>query len=130
MRLALSAIVLLLAAGIARADEPRNVPAAGTSLTYRLLITTKRHDAPTGQDSTTVAGETYTYVVKSSDGTTAEGVIKPLAIILGCPTGEMNKSCEEVRKNPSARREGDLIMVPIPDDAGDSLSKQSGFKLH
>lgn len=122
-RLFAGAVLLLAAIGIARADEPRTVPAVGTKLTYRLISTTKT------ADKTLAVGQVYTYIVTSSDGTTAEGVIKPVAMIIGCQGGAADLGCKDAAKTPGAHFDGDLLTVPIASDAGDGLATHSGFKL-
>lgn len=117
------AITLLTAVGAAYADEPRTVPPVGIMLTYRLVSTTKM---PTKTIST---GQVYTYIVAKSDGTTAEGVIKPNAVIIPCEGGD-NLACKDAEASPGAHLDGNLLTVPVDSDAGDALSKHSAFKLH
>jgi hypothetical protein len=119
---AIAAIGLVAAVSAAQADEPRTVPAIDTKLTYRLVTSSKT------ADKTITTGQVYTYVVTSSDSSTAEGVIKPTAVILHC-TKESDILCEESAKAPGARYEGDMLTVPIANDSGDGLAKQSSFKL-
>lgn len=119
-----SAIVLLAATGAAYADEIRTVPAPGMKLTYRLVSTTK---TPTKTLST---GQIYTYIVTKSDGTTAEGIIKPNAAIIPCDDGASDLGCKDAIASPGARLEGKLLTVPVDGDAGDALSKHSAFQLH
>jgi hypothetical protein len=98
------------------------VPAVGTKLTYRLITTTKT------ADKTIESGQVYTYIVTSSDNTTAEGIIKPVAMIIHC-TKDSDVLCAESAKAPGAHYDGDMLSVPISSDSGDSLEKQSSFKL-
>jgi hypothetical protein len=123
MRCLLVALALVTAVGLARADEPRTVPAVGAKLTYRMTSTTKLPERTVG------GGQVYTYVVTSSDGATAEGLIKPVALILDCQGGAGNLGCADAAKTPGAHFDGDLLTVPVPGAAGDGLSTQSGFKL-
>jgi len=116
------AIALLAAAGAAYADDVRTVPAAGIKLTYRLESTTK---TPTKTIST---GGVYTYIVAKSDGSTAEGVIKPSAIIIPCE-GASDLGCKDAAASPGAHLDGNLLTVPVDSDSGDALSKHSAFKL-
>src|SRR5512136_553948 len=109
-------VALVAAVGVARADEPRTVPAVGAKLTYRLISTTKL------PDKTISTGQVYTYIVTSSDGTTAEGLIKPVAMILDCPGGAAYLACQEAAKTPGAHFDGDLLTVPVASDAGDGLA--------
>lgn len=109
-------------AGATQADEPRTVPAAGAKLTYRMVSTTK---TPTKTVST---GLIYTYIVAKSDGTTAEGSIKPNAIILSCDSaGDLG--CKGPAEAPGAHLDGNLLTVPVESASGDALAKQSYFKL-
>ncbi|MFZ2005197.1 MAG: hypothetical protein WAV02_08935 [Stellaceae bacterium] len=91
------AIALLAATGVAHADEVRTVPAPGIKLTYRLVSTIK---TPTKTIST---GQVYTYIVAKSDGTTAEGVIKPNAIIIPCEGESDLVRAHLVGHNPASR---------------------------
>jgi hypothetical protein len=118
----LAAATALLAAAAAHADDVRNVPAVGTTLTYRMVSTSRL------QTTTVTVGQIYTYVVTASDGVTAEGIIKPVAMIYGCPQGDTRKECVEASKAPNMRREGDLIVIPIPADITENLAKQSRFR--
>jgi hypothetical protein len=119
------AIALLAATGAAHADEVRTVPAAGIKLTYRLITTTTK--AP---DITLTTGQIYTYTVTKSDGTTAEGVIKPNAIVIFCKGGASDRFCDEPAARPGAHFDGDLLTVPVDSDSGDALSTHSAFKLN
>jgi hypothetical protein len=119
---ALAAIGLAAAVSAAQADEPRTVPAIDTKLTYRLVSSTKT------ADKTITTGEIYTYVVTASDNRTAEGIIKPTAMILHC-TKDSDILCEYSAKAPGAHYDGDMLTVPITSDSSDSLAKQSYFKL-
>jgi hypothetical protein len=119
-----AAIALLATAGAAYADDARTVPAPGIMLTYRLVSTTK---TPTKTIST---GQIYTYIVAKSDGTTAEGVIKPNAIILMCDGGASDLACKDAAASPGAHLDGNLLTVPVDSDSGDALSKHSAFKLN
>jgi len=116
--------VALIAAGLAHADETRTVPAVGTKLTYRSIGITKL------PDKTIKAGQVYSYIVTSSDGTTAEGLIKPVAIIIDCPGGAGDLGCQNAAKSPGARFDGDLLTVPVGSESGDALATHSGFKLN
>jgi hypothetical protein len=117
------AIALLVAVGPAYADDVRTVPAPGIKLTYRLVSTTKM------TTKTLSTGQVYTYIVSKSDGTTAEGVIKPNAIIIPCD-GESDLACKDAEASPGAHLDGNLLTVPIDSDSGDALSKHSAFKLY
>lgn len=117
------AMALLAATGAAQAEESRTVPAAGTTLTYRLVSTTKT------ATRTLSVGQIYTYIVLQSDGTTAEGLIKPNAIIIPCEGGASDLSCMDSTATPGAHLDGNLLTVPVDGDSGDALSKHSAFKL-
>jgi hypothetical protein len=123
MRRLFCALACVAVAGLARADEPRTVPAVGSKLTYRAISTTKL------PDKTLVGGQVYTYIVISSDGTTAEGLVKPVAMIIGCQGGAADLGCKDAARTPGAHFDGDLLTVPIASDAGDGLATHSGFKL-
>ena len=116
------AVALLAAAAAAHADDVRTVPAPGMKLTYRLESTIK---TPTKAIST---GQVYTYIVAKSDGTTAEGVIKPNAVIIGCEGADV--LCKDGMTSPGAHLDGNLLTLPVDSDAGDALSKHAAFKLN
>ncbi len=113
-----------VAIGAASADEPRTVPAVGAKLTYRLVSTTT---TPTKTIST---GQVYTYIVTKSDGATAEGIIKPNAIILECTGGAADLGCKDAAASPGAHFDGNLLTIPVDSASGDALSMHSGFKLN
>jgi len=123
MRRLFCALACVAAAGLARADEPRTVPDVGAKLTYRVISMT------TMPDKTIGGGQVYTYIVTSSDGTIAEGLVKPVAIILYCHGGAADLGCEDSAKTPGAHFDGDLLTVPISSDVGDGLATHGGFKL-
>jgi hypothetical protein len=115
-------LVLLATAGAARADEGRNVPALGSKLTYRFVATTT---LPT---RTIVAGEVYTQIVTKVDKASAEGIIKPRALIIHCKDGAADPGCKSPAQKAGAHLDGDLLTIPIADDVGDALAKLSSFK--
>lgn len=120
----LAAIFVLLAAlGIARADDARAVPAVGSKLTYRFVTTTKTPRAAV------TAGEVYTFIVTAADATSAEGIIKPVALIMQCKGGAGGLGCRGAAEAPNAHFDGDLLTIPIASDVGDALAKQSLLKL-
>jgi len=123
MRLFLGLLLMLAAASTAAADD-RFVPAAGTTLTFRLMTVTK------SADRTVTVGQIYNYVIASSDGAIAEGTIKPLALIYGCGGHETERDCAAALKAPGAKQEGDLVTVPVPPDIADELTKLSALKFH
>lgn len=132
VRALIGAIALLAAVSTAHADEIRTVPAAGVKLTYRLVVTTTTTpDKPRypGQLFTLTSGRIYTYIVSKSDGTTAEGVIKPNAVIIYCKGGASDRFCDEPAARPGAHFDGELLTVPVDSDSGDVLSKHSAFKM-
>lgn len=114
---------LLLSLGTARADDARAVPAVGSKLTYRFLTTTT---TPKGG---TTAGEVYTYIVTAADAASAEGIIKPVALIMHCKGGAADLGCRTSAEAPGAHFDGDLLTLPIAGEVGDALAKQSHFKL-
>lgn len=116
-------LVLLATLGAARADDVRAVPAVGSRLTYRFVTTTK-----TPRVAVT-AGEVYTYIVTAADAASAEGIIKPVALIMQCKGGAGEPGCRGAAEAPSAHFDGDLLTIPITSDVGDALAKQSRFKL-
>jgi hypothetical protein len=107
----------------ARADEARFVPAAGSTLTYRLVTTTKT------QDKTVVAGQIYAYVVASSNGTVAERIIKPIALLLDCRGGELEVDCARLKARSDVREDNGLTLIPIPAAAAEKLAAKSAFRL-
>jgi hypothetical protein len=112
--------------GAAHADDPYALPPVGTQLTYRSVSTTKFLDKPMSLTS----GEVYTDIVTAVDGPTMQGTIKPVAMIYGCPAGDARSNCVFASKAAGAKRDGDLVTVPVPDDIGDGLAKESSLKTH
>src|SRR5579863_8658 len=124
MRLLLSVVVLsTIAATAAEADEARFAPAAGSALTYRSITTTKI------RDRTITTGQIYTYQVASSDGTVAEGTIKPVALLFDCQGKDSEADCQRAKKAPNAHEENGMTVVPVPAEVADKLAAQSAFKL-
>src|SRR5438105_12379878 len=103
-------LALCAVAGGARAEEPRGTPALGSKLTFRLVTTT------TTPTRATTIGEVYTYIVTATDAASAEGVIKPRALILHCDGGPADPGCSDARKATEAHFDGDLLTVPIASD--------------
>jgi hypothetical protein len=118
----LGSAVLIAAIGIAHADDAYNLPAVGAQLTYRLMSTTKL------SDQTITAGQVYTYTITAVSGATSEGTIRPVALLYGCSDGDTRKDCVVAGKISGAKRDGDLLTIPVPDDIADALVKQSGYK--
>jgi hypothetical protein len=116
-------LTLLAAAGAAQADEIRDVPAVGTKLTYRAVTMTKLPSRTIG------GGQIYTYIVNTSDGTTAEGSLRPDAMIFDCTGGTANLGCQDAAQTAGAHFDGDLLTVPIPGNAAEALAPQGSFKL-
>jgi hypothetical protein len=123
VRLLAGALALCVLIGAARADDVRTVPAVGAKLTYRAVSMTKLPSRTIG------GGEIYTYIVNTSDGTTAEGSLKPGAMILDCTGGAADLGCQDAAKTAGAHFDGDLLTVPIPGDASEALASQGSFKL-
>ncbi len=121
------AFVGALVFGHAAAQEPRNVPRTGVSLTYRILIATTFKTATTPHEDLT--GWNYTYQVRSSDDVTAEGTIA-LTTLYSAPSC-LPGACDAVRRameQLKARKEGDLYAVDIPPDVTRALTKLSAFR--
>ena len=122
LRVLFCLLALLALPGAAAADEARNVPAVGSKLTYRFVATT------TLASRTIVAGEIYTNIVTKADQNSAEGLIKPRALIIHCKDGAADPGCKSPAAKAGAHLDGDLLTIPIPDDVGDALAKLSAFK--
>jgi hypothetical protein len=122
MRLGAPLLALLAMSGIAHADEARNVPAAGSKLTYRSVTTT------TIPRATLTTGEEFTYIVTAGDATSAEGIIKPRARIVQCKEDDTDLYCKSAAARPGAHFDGGLLTIPIASDIGDALAKESDFK--
>ena len=121
MRTIATLVALLATTGGAAADEGRNVPAVG-KLTYRSVSTT------TIPRATLTTGEVFTYIVTAADAASAEGIIKPRAVIIQCKEDGSDLFCKTAAERPGAHFDGALLTVPITDDVGDALAKQSAFK--
>jgi hypothetical protein len=119
------ALAVIAAAGAARADDPYPLPPVGTQLTYRLVSTTKIPD----KSISITFGQIYTYVVATADSPTIAGTIKQVALIYGCSANATDKDCAFANKM-GAKRDGDLVTLPVPDTIADGLAKESGFKVH
>ena len=122
MRLCAPLLALLAMGGVAHADEARNVPAVGSKLTYRSVSTT------TMPRATLTTGEVYTHIVTAAEAASAEGIIKPRAVIIQCKEDGSDRFCKTAAERPGAHFDGNLLTVPIADDVGDALAKQSAFK--
>jgi hypothetical protein len=108
----------------ALADEARLAPAAGSTLTYRVITTTKT------QDKTIVTGQILAYRVASSDGVTAEGTIKLIALLFDCRGHESEPDCIDAKAKAAAHEENGLTVIPVPTATADRLAPKSTFKLH
>ncbi|HEV2188634.1 MAG TPA: hypothetical protein VGR70_15600 [Stellaceae bacterium] len=124
MRALFAGLVLLAVTGAARADDAYNLPPVGAQLTFRLISTTKL------ADHTIIAGQIYTYTITSVSGADSEGTIRPVALIYGCSEGDERTDCTAAAKMTGAKREGDLLTIPVPDSVADALIKQSSYKGH
>jgi hypothetical protein len=113
---------VLATTGIARADDAYILPAVGAELTFRLISTTKI------ADKTITTGQIYTYTITAVSGVTSEGTIRPIALIYGCAESDTRKDCLAAGKLTGAKRDGDLLTVPVPDSIADALVKQSDYK--
>jgi hypothetical protein len=118
----LAAIVGL--AGSAAADNPHYLPAAGTSVTFRLLVTV------TSGGSEHTVGQVYRVATTASDDTVAENTLTPLALVWRCPDGDTSSGCEQARHLPTSKREGDLITVQLPADVSSALGKIGKLTVH
>lgn len=127
MRLCVCLLLLLTASAAARAEEARNVPAAGAKLTFRRVSTTTIPARTPGKVFTYTTGEEYTDIVTAADSVSAEGIVKPRALIVRCPQ-PIDRDCKSASERPGAHLDGDLLTIPIADDVGDALAKQSAFK--
>src|ERR1700757_4556662 len=88
MRLRATLLALLAMCGIAHAGEARNVPAVGSKLTYRSVSTT------TIPRATLTTGEIFTYIVTAADAVSAEGIIKPRAVVIQCKEDGSDLFCK------------------------------------
>ena len=103
MRTAVVIAAIAGLAGSAAADNLHYLPATGTSVTFRLLVTVNS----AGSERTT--GQVYRLTTTASDGTIAENTLTPLALVWRCPEGDTSSTCEQAARLPNFRREGDLI---------------------
>src|SRR5215469_325696 len=115
-------LVLMAAGDIAYAGEARNVPAMGSKLTYRSVSTT------TIPRATLTTGEVSTYIVTAADEVSAEGIIKPRAVVIQCKEDGSDLFCKTAAERPGAHFDGPLLTIPIASDIGDAPAKQSAFK--
>lgn len=118
------ALGLLAGISAAHADDGYTLPAVGAQLTYRLISTSKI------SDHTITTGQIYTYTITAVSGADIEGTIRPLAQIFGCPDGDTRQDCVQAAKMSGAKRDGDLLTIPVPDAVADALSKLSSYKGH
>src|SRR5262249_22282992 len=79
--------------------------------------------------ATRYTGEIFTYIVTKSEGGTAEGIIRPVALIIHCNDGIADPGCKEPATASGAHFDGDLLTIPIAADSADALANQSGFKF-
>jgi hypothetical protein len=122
MRLRATLLALLAMGDIAHAGEARNVPAVGSQLTYRSVSTT------TIRRATLTTGDVSTYIVTAADAVSAEGIIKPRAVVIRCKEDGSDLFCKTAAERPGAHSDGPLLTIPIASDIGDALAKQSAFK--
>lgn len=107
------------------AEEPRYVPEAGASLTYKMMnITTLPPNPPF------TTGLTFVYQVKSSDGLTSEGSIalKSTYVSHICPEHNCDKFDREMEQ-VHGRKEGELFAADIPSGVTDELNRLSAFRF-
>jgi hypothetical protein len=124
MRAAACAAVLVTAAGAAQAEEAYPLPPVGAQMTFRLVTTTKFNDKPP-----VVTGQVYTYTVTAVDGARSKGTIRPTALLFDCAAAAADKECQQALKMPDARREGGMLVIPVPDAVADKLAQEGGFKM-
>jgi hypothetical protein len=124
MRIGLMLAAMLASIGsAAAADNPRYLPAVGTTATFRLLVTTN-----SGGNERTV-GQVYRVAITANDGTTAEGTLTPLALVWHCPAADTSITCKQARYLPNVSREGDLLTAPLPADISGELGKVGKMTL-
>lgn len=129
IRVAMTACAFAVAflPGHAIAEDLRNVPRAGQSLSYRIIVTTTLKTAAGSKDQST--GWNYTYYVKSSDDHTADGTIA-LTTLYSAPNCPPD-ACDAVRREMdqlNARKEGAFYAVEIPPAVTRALTKLSAFR--
>jgi hypothetical protein len=122
MRLCAAVLTLLALGGIAHAGDARDVPAVGSKLTYRSVSTM------TIPAATLTTGEVFTYIVTAGDASSAEGIIKPRALVVQCKEDGSDRFCKSAAERPGAHFDEALLTIPIASDIGDALAKQSAFK--
>jgi hypothetical protein len=117
---------LLLLLGHAQAEEPRYVPQAGASLTYKtIMITNVRPDL------SVTTGWTHVYRIKSSDDLISEGTMELTSVYAASPTCP-GQACDNFKRDIeqlNARKEGDLYAVSVPSDVTRELAKLSAIRL-
>src|SRR5690242_19224664 len=84
----------MVVVGSAAAEQPRYLPAVGTTVTYRLMVTLNLGDREA------VVGQVYRLTTTASDGTTAQSTLTPLALIWRCPDTDTSKDCQQARNFP------------------------------
>jgi hypothetical protein len=117
MRIGAALAVFLILGGPAAADSPRYRPAPGMSFTYRMMVTVNAG----GQERT--AGQIYRVKTAAGDGATVDGTVTPLALVWFCPEADTSVPCKQGQLMPNARREGDLVVAPVPADISSELAK-------
>jgi hypothetical protein len=123
MRSLVCLVAFIASLAAAKADDVRAVPAVGSRLTYRFVTTNAMPRLKI------TVGEIYTYIVTAGDAASAEGIIKPVAMIIPCRGGADNPTCHAALQTPGAHLDGELLTVPIAGDVGDALAKLSHFKM-
>src|SRR5262249_29733100 len=113
----LALATMLASIGTAAGDEPRYLPPAGMTATYRVLVTVRT----SGQEHT--QGQIYRVKITSNDGTMAQGTLTPLAVVVQCPENDTSGGCKQARLLPNAHREGDLLTAPLPEEVSGALGK-------
>jgi hypothetical protein len=102
------------------------MPPVGAQLTYRLLSTLTLLD----KKVSITTGQVYVYTVTAVTGPVMEATIKPVALIYGCSASDSNKDCAFAARAAGAKRDGDLLTIPVPGDIADGLARSGVLKSH
>jgi hypothetical protein len=81
------------------------------------------------RNTTITSGQVYTYLITAADGAAAEGTVTLTAMIYSCAESAPMTACGAALKTPGAKRDGDLVIVPVPDQLGGSHARHSSLKL-
>ena len=100
-------------AQLTRGGQRIDVPSVSTTTNPRATLTT---------------GGLSTHIVTAADAVSAEGIIKPRAVVIKCKEDGSDVFCKTAAMRPGAHYDGALLTIPIASDVGDALAKQSAFK--